>query len=421
MSTDTPDFADLSEREEFEQKLTTLHEITRQLMEVDDPQDVCDMAVDVSVDLLDIPLTTIYIYDKETNELHPVSTSKEVQDVFGTPPTFGADNDSLAWDNFQKNESEYYHDIQNNDQAFSDDTPITSELQVSLSGHGMFLAGTTSGEIDDEHGRLKLAEILAANVEVALERAERMEELEETQSEMEKMVEELEQSNAELKQFAYVASHDLQEPLRMISSYIELIEMELEDDLTDEAREYMDFITDGADRMKQLIDDLLKYSRVETTEREFLELDLNTVVDDVKQDLKFRIEETNGEVNIQDLPTIDADEGQMSQLFQNLISNALKYASENSPPIVDVYVDETTDTQYRFAVEDNGEGIPEDQQDRIFEVFTRGADEDDDTGTGIGLAVCNRIVEGHGGTMSVESTPGKGTTFYFTLNKHGDN
>lgn len=420
MSNDTPAFDDLAEREEFEEKLTTLHKITRTLMEVDDPQEVCDIAVDVAVDLLDIPITTVYLYNEDDDELCPVSTTENVHELFGEPPVFDADGTSLAWQNFQNGESAYYGNLQETENTFADDTPLESEFQISLNNHGIFLAATVDHQIDDEYGRLKLAEILAANVQVALERAERMKELENAQSELEETIGKLEESNAELEQFAYVASHDLQEPLRMISSYIELVEMEIGDDLTDDAQEYMEFITDGADRMKQLIDDLLKYSRVGTSERDFIQLDLQSAVSDIKQNLKFRIEETDGQVNIENLPQIKADEGQMNQLFQNLISNALKYANENSPPVVDVYVAEDMGDQYKFAIEDNGEGIPEKQQDRIFDVFTRGANEDDDTGTGIGLAICNRIVEGHGGTMSVESTPGEGTTFYFTLDIDGD-
>lgn len=422
MDINSPEFDDLSKQEEFEEKLTTLHRITRELMEVDDSQEICEIATTVAVDLLDISITTVYIYNDCKNQLEPAAITDNVYDLFGEPPIFDADSKSLAWENFQNSTSEYYPDLQTEDKAYREETPLTSELQVPLNNHGMFLAATVDRQIDDDYGRLKLAEILAANVEVALERAERMEEIENTQQELQDAVEELEQSNAELEQFAYVASHDLQEPLRMISSYIDLIEMELDDDaMTDELDEYMDFITDGANRMKQLIDDLLKYSRVETSEQEFAEIDLNNIVENVIQDLKFRIDETDGEVDSEDLPTVTADEGQMTQLFQNLISNALKYASENSPPTVKISVDDEFDDSYRIAIEDNGEGIPEDQQDRIFEVFTRGADEDDDTGTGIGLAVCNRIVDGHGGTIDVESTSGKGTTFYFTLTKDGGN
>lgn len=221
----------------------------------------------------------------------------------------------------------------------------------------------------------------------------------------------LEQSNERLQQFAYVLSHDLQEPLRMVSSYIDLLEVELEGQLDEEAREYMAFAVDGADRMQEMIDGLLQYSRVETRGDEFTETDLAEVLADVREDLQLSLEETNVDVTAEDLPTVHADSQQMRQLFQNLLKNAIDHAGDGTN--VTITAEQTTDG-HRIAVSDDGPGIPDDQQETIFGLFDKGGASE---GTGIGLAVCERIVDRHDGRLRVESTPGERTTFSFTLHR----
>ncbi|ELY25573.1 PAS domain S-box [Halogeometricum borinquense DSM 11551] len=235
----------------------------------------------------------------------------------------------------------------------------------------------------------------------------------ERQAELEETKRELERSNEALQQFAYIASHDLQEPLRMVSSYLDLLSSEYGDRLDEEANEYIEFAVDGAERMRNMIDGLLTYSRVKTRAGDFEPIDPNEVIDDVCLDLKLLIENEDATITTDSFPTIRADENQLRQVFQNLIKNAIEHAGED-PPEIHIGFTELPDA-YRFSVEDNGVGIPENQQEKIFEIFEQASGEE--SGTGIGLAVCKRIVERHGGDIWVESSVGKQTTFYFTISK----
>ena len=232
--------------------------------------------------------------------------------------------------------------------------------------------------------------------------------------ELERVKAKLESSNEDLQQFAYVVSHDLQEPLRMVSSYMSLLESEYGDELDEEAQEYVEFAADGAERMKALIDGLLQFSRVETRGEEMEAVDAEAVLADAKQALAMRIEETDATIESEVLPTVEADRAQLSQVFQNLLSNGIEYAGDE-PPEIDVRVDDGRG-EVVFAVEDDGVGIPEDEQDDIFGIFERGADADGD-GIGIGLAISKRIVERHDGEMWVESADGEGTIVYFSLSR----
>ncbi|WP_343232771.1 ATP-binding protein [Natrinema amylolyticum] len=236
---------------------------------------------------------------------------------------------------------------------------------------------------------------------------------------LEETIDRLQQSNDRLKQFAYAASHDLQEPLRMVSSYLQLLERRYGDDLDGEAREFIDFAVDGADRMRAMVDDLLAFSRVEASDGEFQTVDCDAVLDHVSEDLQVQIEENDAALSVESLPTVTADSEQLEQLFCNLVSNGIKY-NDSERPRVDVTVEERTD-HWRFAVADNGIGIDPDRTDRIFEVFKRLHHEDEYTGTGIGLSLCQEIVDNHGGDIWVESEPGDGSTFYITLPKRGPN
>lgn len=401
--------------QDYEERLAALHRLTRDLLELHNPKDVATHATDTATQLLNAPLGVIYTYNEDDNTFTPFSITDTKNITEDDPlPTLTEESHPSLHQQYCSNTAKLYQNPEEISTRY--DAGLESVLCIPLEDLGLFLVGTTERSLDNEDDQ-QLLEILAGNVEVAFELAEREQQLEQYQQELEETVEELETSNAELEQFAYVASHDLQEPLRMISSYLSLLEMELESDLDEETQEYIDYAVDGAERMKQLIDDLLKYSRVETQEREFEEHDLNDTLESVEQDLTFLIDEKNGELTSDDLPTIKADQSQMKQLFQNLIANAFKYDHPDRNPVVNV-TSETHTNSVTIHIEDNGQGISEEQQERIFEVFTRGdTDEDDDDGTGIGLAVCKRIVEGHGGELSVESTEGEGTTFSFTLEK----
>ncbi|MCI0506657.1 MAG: ATP-binding protein [Gammaproteobacteria bacterium] len=234
-----------------------------------------------------------------------------------------------------------------------------------------------------------------------------------TELSLKRHAQELERSNAELEQFAYVASHDLQEPLRIVASYTQLLARRYRDKLDNDANEFMDFIVDAATRMQDLINDLLSYSRVGTRGHEFEPTDLNKVLKNSLQNLDLRIKDSGAAITFDHLPTLMGEDRQLLQLFQNLIGNALKFRGED-PPKVHVGVIQHPG-EYVFSVRDNGIGIDPQYAERIFLVFQRLHARGEYPGTGIGLAICKKIVERHGGRIWVESAPGSGSTFRFTI------
>lgn len=229
-----------------------------------------------------------------------------------------------------------------------------------------------------------------------------------------KYTEELRRSNEELEQFAYVASHDLQEPLRKISSYLQLIETRYADQLDEDGKEFIDYAVDGAMRMKQLINDLLLYSRVQRNKGKFDLVSVEDIVHNVLEGLALNIEENQAEITYDTLPKIHSNEGQLSQLFQNLLTNAIKFRNQETSPKVHIGVEKQGE-EWLFCVRDNGIGMQPDYFERIFIIFQRLHSRKKYPGTGIGLAICKRIVQNHGGHIWVESEVGNGTTFYFTL------
>jgi PAS domain S-box-containing protein len=225
---------------------------------------------------------------------------------------------------------------------------------------------------------------------------------------------ELARSNEELQQFAYVASHDLQEPLRMVASYTQLLARRYQGKLDADADEFIHFAVDGVNRMQRLIQDLLTYSRVGTRGHEFKPLDSGQSLNKALANLKTLVDETGATLVIQGkLPQVMADETQLTQLFQNLVGNALKFRGQ-TPPRVLVEA-ELQGAEWRFTVEDNGIGIEPQYFERIFVIFQRLHGKEEYPGTGIGLAICKKIVERHGGRIGLDSQPGQGTTFWFTL------
>jgi len=230
--------------------------------------------------------------------------------------------------------------------------------------------------------------------------------------------EELRHSNQELEQFAYVASHDLQEPLRMVSSYVQLLARRYQGRLDSDADEFIGFAVEGANRMKTLINDLLAFSRVGTRGKEFARVPLDKIFDEAVRNLELAIEESHAVVTRDPLPQVMADEVQMAQLLQNLIGNAIKFRGE-APPRVHVGT-RSQDDQWLLFVRDNGIGLDPKFAERIFVIFQRLHNRGDYAGTGIGLAICRKIIERHGGRIWVESQPGAGATFFFTLPPAGE-
>ncbi len=220
-------------------------------------------------------------------------------------------------------------------------------------------------------------------------------------------------SNKELQNFAYVVSHDLQEPLRMVSSYMSLLERRYADQLDDDANEFIEYAVDGAARMSGLIDGLLQYSRVQTQGESFQSVAMEDIFQSVLKDLKLSIAENEAIITHDSLPVLHADKSQLGRVLQNLISNSLKFRKETVPTIhVGV---EKRDKEFVFSIRDNGIGIEEQYYQRIFVIFQRLHTREEYPGSGIGLALCRRIVERHGGTIWVESTPGAGAIFFFSL------
>jgi len=228
---------------------------------------------------------------------------------------------------------------------------------------------------------------------------------------------EMQRSNTELEQFAYVISHDLQEPLRMVSSYTQLLAKRYSNKLDSDADEFIAYAVDGAKRMQTLLQDLLEYSRVGTRGKPFSLVNCEHIVEQAMANLKIAIEESGASVSYDVLPTVMGDEGQLVQLFQNLIGNAIKFRREE-PLQVHIWAGRRNSV-VTFSVNDNGIGINPEHSQSIFEIFRRLHTREEYPGTGMGLAICKKIVERHGGHISVQSQPGQGSTFHFSVDMAG--
>ncbi|MFL9452705.1 MULTISPECIES: sensor histidine kinase [Nostocales] len=231
--------------------------------------------------------------------------------------------------------------------------------------------------------------------------------------ELAQLAHDLERSNAELKKFAYVASHDLQEPLNQVANYAQLLEMRYDQQLDEDAKEFIGYVVEGVSLMQTLIDDVLAYSKVDMQAIEFELIEVDTALERALTNLRKRVSETKAVITYDDLPTVMADSTQLMQLFQNLIGNAIKFRSDKNP---EIHIGATRlEDEWLFSVRDNGIGIDPQFSDRIFVIFQRLHTRDEYQGTGMGLAICKKIVECHRGRIWVESQLGEGATFYFTI------
>ncbi len=237
----------------------------------------------------------------------------------------------------------------------------------------------------------------------------------EAEEKLKKTLEELKRSNADLEQFAYIASHDLQEPLRMVASFTQLLGKRYKDKLDSDANDFINFAVDGAKRMQELINDLLTYSKVRTHGQPFEEVDLNKILKDVLKNLKFSIDDSDTIFTYDPLPVIMGDSLQISQLFQNLISNAIKF-NDKEQPMVSISI-KTKKKDWVFSIRDNGIGIDPKYYDTIFKIFKRLHSRKDYPGSGIGLSICKKIIKRHAGEIWVESEEGRGSVFYFSIPK----
>ena len=229
-----------------------------------------------------------------------------------------------------------------------------------------------------------------------------------------KLLSELQRSNNELQEFAYVASHDLKEPLRMVSSFVQLLATRYTGKLDKNADEYIAFALGGSKQMQRLIDDLLLYSRAGNKALETVNVDTNTVIERVKTNLMYKLNENNGTIIYKKLPITNTNVTQTEQLFMNLISNSLKFHYKDRPPIIEISAERQAD-MWLFKIKDNGIGIDSKYFEKIFIIFQRLHTKEEYEGTGIGLTICKKIVELYGGKIWMESELGKGTTVLFTL------
>ena len=236
-------------------------------------------------------------------------------------------------------------------------------------------------------------------------------------TERKKLEEDLLRSNADLAQFAYVTSHDLQEPLRMVTSYLQLVEQRYKDKLDAAGTEFINYAVDGAKQMQTMINDLLTFSRVGTRGKPFQPTDCEVILDQALINLQMAIGDSHAIITHDPLPTVIADDTQITQLFQNLIGNAIKFRSRE-PLRVHISA-QAKEKEWLFSVRDNSIGIDPLYSERVFVLFQRLHSKEEYPGTGIGLAVCKRVIERHGGKIWVESQLGQGSTFYFTIPKRG--
>lgn len=263
---------------------------------------------------------------------------------------------------------------------------------------------------------LLLTIILGLFLNNVLTRAQRVEEqVAQRTAELRKTAEALRRSNESLEEFAFIASHDLQEPLRKVRGFGEMLESETNGQLSDEQRGHIHRMRNAADRMQALITGLLEYSRVTTQSQPPQPVNLTEVARQVREDLELRIRQSGANVEIDDMPTIEADPIQMRQLFQNLISNALKFHRSGVSPHVQVRAQRLATDRCRIEVEDDGVGFDPNEIERIFKPFQRLHGRGAYDGTGMGLALCKKIAECHGGSITAQSSPGEGSTFIVTL------
>lgn len=237
----------------------------------------------------------------------------------------------------------------------------------------------------------------------------------EQNAQLEKLNQELKKSNAELEQFAYIASHDLKSPLQAMLGYAHALNWKYEKNLDANGKRYIDLIVGAAWRMKDLIDDLLSYSRVRTDNHEFEPIECQIILSDVLNNLQAEISASSAKIIYSELPKLVGDRTQIMQLFQNLISNAIKFHRPNEPPIVKISAELKNEREWVVGIHDNGIGIAPENFDRIFEIFQRLHSYKEYPGNGIGMTICKKIVERHGGRIWLESQLGEGTSFYFTF------
>ena len=306
-------------------------------------------------------------------------------------------NKELAYQNSEKEKRADELTIANKELAYQNEEKEKRATELIIANKEL--------AFQNEEKEKRAAELVIANKELVF-----------LNEEKEKRATELETANKDLEQFAYVASHDLQEPLRMVASYTQLLERRYKDKLDQDANDFIQYAVDGANRMQKLINDLLDYSRTTSRGKDFAKVDSSQVLGQTISNLQQLIIENNALITTEDLPELKADESQIMRVFQNLIVNAIKFKKKSEMPKIHISCEKKNEF-YEFAVRDNGIGIEMQYQDKVFAIFQRLHSTKDYPGTGIGLSICKRVVERHGGKIWFESKENEGTTFYFTIKK----
>jgi len=409
---------DVTEQKRVEQQFARLSESAITLSESDGESDAIERAVDVAEHVLGEGVVAYWTAADDPERLTATTISDSASVMAEGSESLTHEPGDPVWNAFEAGETVIVNDFDAED--IDSTAALRSVILAPVGEHGLLTVGRTDLDAFDEENRYLLA-LLSGLLRTSLDRHQYERALQESKRE-------LERSNESLQQFAYIASHDLQEPLRMVSSYVSLLDDEYGDDLDGEAEQYMEYATDGAARMQQMIDGLLQYSRVHTQGEEFTAVDAEAVFEETLRSLELLVDDADARVDCGPLPSVSADRSQLGQLFQNLVKNAVHHAGE--APSVDVSAErvdapdrdgtvdgggpaETGEKWVRFTVADDGPGIPESQHDRIFEIFKRNSSRSDSTG--IGLAMCQRIVDRHRGDIWVESEPDEGAAFHFTM------
>ena len=394
---------DVTEQKEIEQQFASLSESAVKMSEVHELSDAVELVVEIAEDLFHDAIVSYWGRGRDDDRLVLDATSSNIDmDEYTDESEVVHEAGDPVWQLYE--EGTVITDNEFDPDKTASDAEIRSAIFAPAGDHGLLsIASSNSGAFDPHDEQLMgiMADFLAAT----LDRIEYEAQIREYQHE-------LEQSNQDLEQFAYVASHDLQEPLRMVSSYMSLLEEEYRGELDDEADEYIDYAVDGADRMREMINALLDYSRIHTHGQDPELVHVGDAVEDTLDELRMHIDEHDATVEYGQLPTVTADPTQLRQVFQNLIKNAVEHGADDGP---EVTISATDDGDcWEFSVTDDGDGIPVEDQGRLFDIFQTGSASG---GTGIGLAVCKRIVSRHEGDIWVDSAEGEGTTFHFTVPK----
>ncbi|MBN1411085.1 MAG: extracellular solute-binding protein [Spirochaetales bacterium] len=357
----------------------------------------------------------IMLPDENKNELKTLVMSESLpKDIMNL--VIPAGKDIQGWVLSNKTPA-LIKDIQADPGSFGNIPGISSLLVVPLfcgtiPVGTLNIAGLTPDSFTDDD--LQLHTILAQNMAMIIERTRLFDQLESVQLKLLHQASELSRSNKELEEFAYIVSHDLQEPLRMVKEYLKLLKRRYHDKIDANATDFINFAVDGSERMQTMIKDLLAYSRISSQAKKFDSIDVSRVLDEVLTNLKYTIDKSKAVINFDKLPVIKGDRTQLIQLFQNLIGNAVKFHKPGKNPVINIHV-EKKNAEWLFSVQDNGIGIDSKNFEELFFIFKRLKTGPEYPGTGIGLAICKKIVEHHNGRIWIESEPGKGTTFFFTI------